>query len=137
MPLPSPNPFLLLSLTGFCLLWVNMYLNNTIDALDLTTKTGMFPNGRTLLNSFTGWTRLDLNMATLVCFFDGMTDGSDPGTRLLSMDVVGTLHAAILWFMLQTLRAPNPKSISLLLYVSPSPSFLSHPWDLSPNHKND
>ena len=56
-------------------------------------------------------------MATLVCFFDGMTDGSDPGTRIFYMDVVGTLHTAILWFMLQTLRTPNPKSISLLLYV--------------------
>ncbi|CAO1602215.1 hypothetical protein XANCAGTX0491_005844 [Xanthoria calcicola] len=124
MPLPSPNPFLLLSLAGFCLLWVNMYLNNTIDALDLTTKTGMFPNGRTLLNSFTGWTRLDLNMATLVCFFDGMTDGSDPGTKLLYMDVVGTLHTAILWFMLQILRAPKPQSISLLL-----PAFWALLWN--------
>lgn len=104
-----------------------MYLNNTIDALDLTTKTGMFPNGRTLLNSFTGWTRLDLNMATLVCFFDGMTDGSDPGTKLLYMDVVGTLHTAILWFMLQILRAPKPQSISLLLYVQ----FISPPITVS------
>ncbi|KAL8857760.1 MAG: hypothetical protein Q9178_005660 [Gyalolechia marmorata] len=111
----SPNPFLLLALAGFYFLWVNMFLNGTTDAFDLTTKAGAFPNGRFLLNSFTGWKRLDYNFATPVCFFDGMTNGSDSGTKLLYMDIVSTLHTAIIWFMLETLRAPNPKSISLLL----------------------
>lgn len=87
----SPNLFLLLSLAGFYLLWVSMYLNGTIDAFDLATKAGVLPNGRTLLNSFTGWPRLDLNIATLVCFFDGMINGSDPGTKILYMHVVSTL----------------------------------------------
>ncbi|KAI4256601.1 MAG: hypothetical protein L6R42_006125 [Xanthoria sp. 1 TBL-2021] len=55
-----------------------MYPNGTIDAFDLATKAGVFPNGRMLLNSFTEWKRLDLNIATLVYLVDGMTNGSDP-----------------------------------------------------------
>ncbi|KAL9626491.1 MAG: hypothetical protein Q9204_007259, partial [Flavoplaca sp. TL-2023a] len=51
--MPSLNPFLLLSILGFYLLWVNMYFNSTVSALGNTSAAGTFPDGRALLNSFT------------------------------------------------------------------------------------
>ncbi|KAL9626429.1 MAG: hypothetical protein Q9204_007312 [Flavoplaca sp. TL-2023a] len=113
--MPSLNPFLLLSILGFYLLWVNMYFNSTISALGHTSTSGTFPDGRALLNSFTGWAPLDQNIATIVAFFDEMTNGSDPGGKLLYMDVISTLHTAILWFMLEVLRGSEMKLMGLLV----------------------
>ncbi|KAL9047183.1 MAG: hypothetical protein Q9214_000184, partial [Letrouitia sp. 1 TL-2023] len=101
------------SLTGFLNLWLRMYLNGTIDALDQATKAGSFPDGHPLLNRFIGIPPIDNAIATLVGFFDGMTNGSDLGARLLFIDVVSTLQAAILWLMIETLSKERRKSISL------------------------
>ncbi|KAL9613790.1 MAG: hypothetical protein Q9167_001681 [Letrouitia subvulpina] len=113
MPFPSlPNVlFPLLSVTGFLNLWLRMYLNGTIDALDRATKAGSFPNGHPLLNQLIGIPPIDNAIATLVGFFDAMTDGSDPGARLLFIDVVSTLQAAILWLMIEALSKESRKSI--------------------------
>ncbi|KAL8727152.1 MAG: hypothetical protein Q9166_006248 [cf. Caloplaca sp. 2 TL-2023] len=107
--------FLLLSLLGFYTLWVRMYTNGTIDALDVATKTGTFPNDHPLLNVFTGLAPIDNAIATLVGFFDGMTNGSDAAARLLFMDVVVTLHVAIGWLAIEQLRVPSRKYFSFLL----------------------
>lgn len=121
MPFPSlPNiVFPLLSLTGFLNLWLRMYLNGTIDALDQATKSGSFPDGHPLLNQFIGIPPIDNAIATLVGFFDAMTDGSDPGARLLFIDVVSTLQAAILWLMIEALGKESRKSLSLWMYLAP------------------
>ena len=120
--MPSLTPanvlFPLLSLLGFYNLWIRMLLNGTIDALDHATKTGAFPDGHPLLNTFFGIPPVDNAIATLVGFFDGMTNGSDPGSRLLYIEAVSTLQVAILWLMTEALRTDGRKFTKLLMYDS-------------------
>ena len=92
-----------------------MYFNSTISALGHTSTSGTFPDGRALLIYFTGWAPLDQNIATIVAFFDEMTDGSDPGGKILYMDVISTLQTAVLWFMLEVLRGSGMKLMGLLV----------------------
>ena len=93
-----------LSLLGLYLLWIVMLQNGTIDGLNEATSSGSFRHGRELLTTYLRVPLLDGPISTVVAFFDGQTDGSDPGRRLLMVDFLGTLQTVTLWTLVESLR---------------------------------
>ena len=96
--------FIVLSVVGFGLLWVSMLVNGTLDAINAVKETGVFPNGRPLRSTYTGIPLLDSQIATLVVFFDGVTNGLDPGPRLLMVDLSVMLQTAAVWVLVESRR---------------------------------
>lgn len=96
--------FLSLSALGFYLLWVLMLQNGTLEALDVITKSGLYPNGRPLKTSFLGIPLIDGQISILVAFTDALNSGVDLGTRNLMIDVVSTLQISSLWVLIESLR---------------------------------
>ncbi|KAH8704703.1 hypothetical protein BGW36DRAFT_285720 [Talaromyces proteolyticus] len=96
--------FPILSVIGFYLLWVVMAQNGTIDALDLVSKIGEYPNGRPLKTSYVGIPVVDSSISTLVAFTDSLTGGGDVACRLVMIDVVSTLQTAGLWVIVESVR---------------------------------
>ena len=106
--------FIVLSIVGFGLLWVSMLVNGTLDAINAVKESGVFLNGRPLRSTFTGVPFLDTQVATLVVFFDGVTNGLDPGPRLLMIDLSVMLQTAAVWVLIESRRKGN-QSILLRL----------------------
>ena len=100
----SPNFYLALSAAGFSLLWGLMLLNGTLDALFAVKEAGSFPNGRPLRLSYTGNSLVDDGIATLVSFFDVVTNGLAPGPRLMLINVTVLLHCASIWAIIDSRR---------------------------------
>lgn len=99
-----PTLFLILGISGFILLWGFMLSNGTLDAMDEAKQAGAFPDGRPLRLTYTGFPLLDSPLTTLVIFFDGVTNGLDPGSRLLLIDISFMLQAAALWVLIESRR---------------------------------
>jgi len=99
--------FVVLSITGSGLLWGGMFLNGTLDAMNGAKEAGVFPNGRPLSSTYTGLPFLDSPVTTLVIFFDGVTNGLDPGPRLLMIDLSVMLQSAALWLLIESRRRGN------------------------------
>ena len=99
--------FIALSIIGFGLLWVSMLVNGTLDAINAVKETGAFTNGRLLRSTYTGISLLDSQIATLVVFFDGVTNGLDPGPRLLMVDLSVMLQTAAVWVLVESRRKGN------------------------------
>lgn len=99
-----PALFLMLGISGFVLLWGPMLLNGTLDAMDGAKQAGAFANGRPLRLTYTGVPVLDSPLTTLVIFFDGVTNGLDPGPRLLLIDLSFVLQTAALWVLIESRR---------------------------------
>lgn len=81
-----------------------MVLNGILDAMDGAKQAGAFPDGRPLRLTYTGLPLLDSLLTTLVIFFDGVTNGLDPGPRLLLIDISFMLQAAALWVLIESRR---------------------------------
>lgn len=96
--------FIILSTTGFILLWGVMLLNGTLDAIDGAKKAGAFPDGRPLRSTYTGLPVLDSPLTTVVIFFDGVSNGSDLNARLLLIDFIFMLQSAALWALIESRR---------------------------------
>jgi hypothetical protein len=96
--------FIVLSLTGFLLLWGPMLSNGTLDAMNEIKKAGVFPDGRQLRSSYTGISVLDSPLTILGIFFDSGTNGFNPGPRLLLIDLGFTLQSAALWVLIENSR---------------------------------
>ena len=99
-----PTLFLVLGISGFVLLWGFMLLNGTLDAMDGAKQAGAFPDGRPLRLTYIGLPFLDGLLTTLVIFFDGVTNGLDPGPRLLLIDLSFMLQTAALWVLIESRR---------------------------------
>ena len=96
--------FIVLSVVGFGLLWVSMLVNGTLEAINEVKEIGVFPNGRPLRSTYTGIPFLDSQIATLVVFFDGVTNGLDPAPRLLMVDLSVMLQTAAVWVLVESRR---------------------------------
>lgn len=99
--------FIVLSIAGFGLLWGSMFLNGTLDAMTAAKESGSFPDGRPLRSTYTGFPLIDSPVTTLVVFFDGVTNGLDPGPRLLMVDLSVMLQSQALWSLIESRRRGN------------------------------
>lgn len=91
-----------------------MFLNGTLDGMTAAKELGYFPDGRPLRTTYTGLPLLDSPVTTLVIFFDGVTNGLDPGPRLLMVDLCVMLQSLALWSLIESRRMGN-RSILLSL----------------------
>ena len=105
--------FIVLSVTGFGLLWGTMYWNGTLDTMIEAKEEGYLPDGRSLRLHYTGFPLLDSPLAILVIFFDGVTSGLDPGPRMLMMDITAMLQAPALWVLIESRRKGQTSALMM------------------------
>ena len=91
-----------------------MALNGTLDAMAKAKEQSTLPNGRSLKTTYTGIPPLDNFATTLVTFFEGVTNGSDLGPRLLMIDLCAILQTLLVSLMVESLRK-GQHSLSLRL----------------------
>lgn len=99
--------FLLLSFTGFLLLWIVMAANGTISAMIDAVASGTLPDGRPLKLSYIGIPLVDQAISTVVAFFEPVTNGISPGPRLLMVAFMPSLQSAIIWVLIEGLRVDS------------------------------
>ena len=107
----TKNAFIFLSVSGGLLLWLTMLFNGMLKAMLLAMNQGVLPNKRPLETSYTGIPGLDHWFTILVIFFDSVTDGHDLGVRLLILELAVTLHIALIWWMIDSLRDGQKSTI--------------------------
>lgn len=81
-----------------------MLMNGTLASIDSIKASKILPGGKPLRLEYTGIYVLDDSLATLVIFFDPLLDRSNPNGRLLMLDVLVTLHSAIMWITVESQR---------------------------------
>ena len=96
--------FPVLSMIGVYLLWVIMWENGTIGALEKAVYQQQFADGTPLQTVYTGFTAIDHALSTLVAFTYYPTDGTYRNARLLYIDILSTLQTAQLWCLVEGLR---------------------------------
>ena len=96
--------FVAFSVASVFLLWLQMALNGTLDAITEAKKLRAFPDGTPLKTTYLGVSLLDDIISTLVIFFYAVADGSDLQSRFLMIDICVTLHVALLWLVIESLR---------------------------------
>lgn len=102
--------FVAIALAGLVLLWGTMFFNGTLDALSHATADKILPSGRKLMSCFTGIPFLDNGIATLIAFFDGISNGSSLSSSLLLWDLLCVVHCLTIWIMVDgfNLREEDP-----------------------------
>ncbi|KAK7178341.1 hypothetical protein PSPO01_15612 [Paraphaeosphaeria sporulosa] len=93
------NLFVSYAVMGVVALWGSMLVNGTLDAIDTAKASSELPSGRILLTSITGVPLIDGALATLVAFFDGITNGSVLQSHLLMVDLLAVIQCATIWLM--------------------------------------
>ena len=96
--------FILIAAFAFYNLWIRMLMNGTLASMDSIKASQILPGGKPLRLEYTGIYVLDDSLATLVIFFDPLLDRSSPNGRLLMLDVLVTLHSAIMWITVESQR---------------------------------
>ena len=81
-----------------------MWQNGTIDAMEKAVQLQKFADGTALRTIYTGIPPIDHILATLVAFTFYATNGHDPASRLLYIDVLSTLQTGQLWCLIESLR---------------------------------
>lgn len=104
------NVFFALGFAGLVSLWGSMYFNGTLDAIDKSKASQALPSGRDLMTKITGIPILDGGLATLIAFFDGITNGSVLASHLLMLDLCFVIHCVMIWVMVDgfNLREIDP-----------------------------
>jgi hypothetical protein len=106
--------FIILSITGFGLLWGGMFLNGTLDAINDVKAAGVFPDGTNLRTTYTYIPPIDDFLTTLTVFFAGLTNGKYPGPRLLLSDLAIVLQVVVSWILVESRRGYNRTKWSIL-----------------------
>ena len=96
--------FMLIAAFAFYNLWIRMLMNGTLASIDSIKASKTLPGGKPLRLKYTGIYILDDSLATLVIFFNPLLDRSNPNGRLLMLDVLVTLHSAIMWITVESQR---------------------------------
>lgn len=92
------------SAIGFYQLWVLMWQNGTVDALEAAVNAGRFADGTPLKTSYAGLGGADHILSTLVAFTYYITRGTNQAEWLLMVDIVSSLQTALLWCLVDSLR---------------------------------
>lgn len=101
----SPSCLLVLGAVGLVLLWGVSFSNGTVGALFLVRETGVFPDGRVLRTTYTGWNLVDQNLTILVAFFDLLTnEKAKPSSSLLFLDLCVLLATINTWVVIESRR---------------------------------
>ncbi|KAL8639972.1 MAG: hypothetical protein Q9228_003058 [Teloschistes exilis] len=95
---------ILIAAFAFYNLWIRMLINGTLASIDSIKASKILPGGKRLRLEYTSISVLDDSLATLVIFFDPLLDRSNPNGRLLMLDVLVTLHSAIMWITVESQR---------------------------------
>ncbi|KAI9785109.1 MAG: hypothetical protein M1816_000520 [Peltula sp. TS41687] len=96
--------FVMLSIFGFYLLWILMWQNGTLDAIDLAIRQRRFADGTPLKTVYTGIGPVDEALSMVVAFTYYPSNGHDISARLLYVDIASTLQTAALWCLVDSLR---------------------------------
>lgn len=96
--------FAVLSAISVPLLWMPMLLNGTLDDISNAKKLNVLPDGAPLKTIYLGIAFLDDMISTLIAFFYAVGSGSYLGPRLMLSDLASTLHVALAWMVIESLR---------------------------------
>lgn len=106
--------FIMLSVTGFGLLWGGMAINGTLDAINSVKAAHIFPDGTPLRSTYTYIPPLDDFLTTLTVFFYNLTNGIHAAPRLLFCDLAVVLQVVVLWILVESRRGYNRTRWSIL-----------------------
>ncbi|KAI6351786.1 hypothetical protein MCOR25_009737 [Pyricularia grisea] len=84
--------FLGLSAVGYDWLWGRINRGPGIKAIVDTRRTGVFPTGSRLMQSYTGWLALDTLFVPAVIFYNDLLSSTCPAHRLLLIDIFSTMQ---------------------------------------------
>ncbi|KAI1185854.1 hypothetical protein F5B17DRAFT_441499 [Nemania serpens] len=107
-PLTLRAAFVGLSAIGLFLLWGTMALNGTLQKMLEVSGSGIFPDGRVMELSYTGFALVDRLICILVAFFDVLSNLVDVAPYLMLLDLVGTLLVINLMTLVENRRSPRP-----------------------------
>lgn len=96
--------FVAFSVASVPLLWAPMFLNGTIDDITYAKKHNILPDGSPLKTTYTGIALIDELFDTLVPFFYALGCGKVLGPKLMLIDLASTLHVALGWMVIESLR---------------------------------
>ena len=104
-----PSQWIVLALSAssaiaFYQLWVLMWQNGTVAALETAVNAGQLADGTPLKTSYTGFRGIDHLLSTLVAFTYRITIGTKQPQWLLMVDLVSSLQTAVLWCLVDSLR---------------------------------
>ena len=97
-----------MSIAGFYLLWVLMWQNGTIDAMDEAVRNHRFADGTTLKTEYTGVAVIDHALSTLVAFTHHVSTSDNKAAWMLYIDITASIQAAHLWCLVDSSRKDNP-----------------------------
>lgn len=93
-----------LAVLGGSLLWGVMLFNGTLDALQLVSQTGTFPDGRALRMRYTGLDAIDSGLRVLVAFYDVMTNKNAGASKWLLFDAAIVVRTINAWVLVESRR---------------------------------
>lgn len=85
-----------------------MALNGTLQKMLEVSGSGIFPDGRVMELSYTGFALVDRLICILVAFFDVLSNLVDVAPYLMLLDLVGTLLVINLMTLVENRRSPRP-----------------------------
>lgn len=96
--------FVALSAISIPLLWLPMLLNGTLDDISWAIANNVLPDGTPLKTTYSGIPVFDNLISILVAFFYALANGSYLGPRLMLTDLGATLHVALGWMVIESIR---------------------------------
>ncbi|EED18129.1 conserved hypothetical protein [Talaromyces stipitatus ATCC 10500] len=96
--------FIALSAISIPLLWFPMLLNGTLDDISEAIENNVLPDGTPLKTKYSGVSFFDNILSILVAFFYALANGSYLGARLMLADLGATLHVALGWMVVESIR---------------------------------
>ncbi|KAJ8124050.1 hypothetical protein ONZ43_g143 [Nemania bipapillata] len=99
-----PGHLLALGGLGAIMLWGVAFFNGTLDNMNAAIAKGMFPDGRPLRSTYTGFAPLDGRIGYLVAFYEVLSNGTTLGPRLLFVNINFLISASNLWLFVESRR---------------------------------
>ncbi|KAF9884960.1 hypothetical protein FE257_000870 [Aspergillus nanangensis] len=104
MTLVTPSHLLTLGALGAIGLWVVAFFNGTLDNMNAVIAQGVFPDGRLLRSTYTGYGLLDARLTYLSAFYEVLSNDLSDGPRRLFIDLVFLLSCTGVWTFIESRR---------------------------------